>query len=61
MDKVVTEIVPCGEKNYVIINESPFPEDSGIDSAGIEVQCKGCGKTYYLFPKLESKSTNRES
>ena len=48
--KVFTEIVPCGEKNYVIVNETPFPENSGIDTAGIEVKCKGCGKTYYLFP-----------
>jgi len=49
VDKVITEIVPCGEKSYVILEEHPFTSDSGIDPRGIKVKCKGCGKDYYLF------------
>ena len=50
VDEVITETVPCGEKTFVVINEHPFVLDSGIDPTGLEVKCKGCGQTYYLFP-----------
>ena len=56
VDKVFTEIVPCGEKAYIVIDELPFSQDSGIDPKGIRVKCKGCGQTYYLFPKLKAES-----
>ena len=49
VDKVLTEEVPCGEKKYIIINENPFEQSSGVDPKGIEVKCEGCGQTYYLF------------
>jgi len=50
VDEVITEVVPCGGKSYVVIGDSPFSQSSGIDPMGIEVKCKDCGKTYYLFP-----------
>jgi len=50
VEKVFTEIIiPCGEKSYIILDEHPFTVNSGIDPLGIKVQCKGCGKEYYLF------------
>ena len=50
VDEAITELVQCGEKNYVVIDKAPFPQNSGFDPEGIEVKCKGCGQTYYLFP-----------
>ena len=61
VNDVRTEIVPCGERNYVIIDETPFSQNSGIDPEGIEVKCKGCGKTYYLFPILKSTGIKSRS
>jgi len=49
VDEVFTEIIPCGEKSYVILDKHPFTVNSGIDPLGIKVKCKGCGKEYYLF------------
>ena len=49
VDSVTTEIVPCGEHNYVVIDETPFSRDSGIDPMGVEVRCKRCKNNYYLF------------
>lgn len=48
--KIISEIIPCGERSYVILDKRPFTLDSGIDPLGIKVKCKGCGKEYYLFP-----------
>ena len=47
--KVRTEVVPCREKNYVVVDAAPFRKPDGIDTTGIEVKCKGCGQNYYLF------------
>jgi hypothetical protein len=55
VDKVITEAVPCGERNYVVVNDAPFAINSGIDPQGIEVKCKGCGQTYYLFTSPKTK------
>ena len=49
VDEVITEVLPCGATSYVVVNEAPFAVDSGIDPQGVEVKCKKCGKTYYLF------------
>ena len=56
VDEVFTEIVPCWGKNYVVVDKTPFGQNSGIDPQGIEVKCKNCGKTYYLFPAVKVKS-----
>lgn len=47
----ITKILPCGTTAYDVINEAVFANDSGIDPLGVEVRCKGCGKTYYVFPR----------
>lgn len=59
VDEVITEIVPCGEKNYIVINEMPFSQKSGIDPIGIEVNCKGCGRNYFLFPMKKKEGEEK--
>ena len=56
VDEIITETRPCLGKSYVMVNENPFGQNSGIDPQGIEVKCKNCGKTYYLFPAIKVKS-----
>ena len=49
VDKVWTEIIPCGETKFNIVDKHPFSADSGIDPEGIEVECLLCKKRYYIF------------
>jgi len=61
VDEVITKTVPCGEKSFVVANEHPFADDSGLDPLGIEVKCKGCGNTYYLFDRRQVHSHRNTS
>ena len=60
LDKTREEIVPCGERSYMVISDQVFTLDSGFDPEGIKVRCKGCGQEYYIFPgKGEKLSRQR--